>query len=76
MDLRVKYGATCTILTEYLKATNIRPTQKLATALLYGIKSDTLLLDRQIRLTWPLSHTFTLSSTTISSDEWSDPSCL
>ncbi len=46
-DLRVNYGATSTILTEYLKADKIKLTQKLATALLYGIKTDTLLLERE-----------------------------
>ncbi len=46
-DLRVNYGATATIMTEYLRAENTKPTHKLATALLYGIKSDTLLLERE-----------------------------
>lgn len=46
-DLRVNYGATSTILTEYLKAENIELSQRLATALLYGIKTDTLLLERE-----------------------------
>lgn len=45
-DIRVGYGATASILTEYLLASggDIRP--KLGTALLYGIKSDTQLLGR------------------------------
>ena len=46
-DIRPHYGATATILTEYLKAGDVRITQKLATALLYGIKTDTLLLERE-----------------------------
>ena len=41
MDVREKYGATATILTEYLKGLKITPSQKLATALYYGIKTDT-----------------------------------
>ena len=45
-DLRTNYGATSTIFTEYLRAANMEPSQRLATALLYGIKSDTLFLER------------------------------
>ena len=41
VDVRPKYGATCTILTEYLYNLDIRPAKLLATALLYGIKTDT-----------------------------------
>lgn len=40
-DVRRAYGATATIMTEYLEAAKIRPDAKLATALLYGIRSDT-----------------------------------
>jgi len=46
-DIRPHYGATSTILTEYLQAGGVKITQKLATALLYGIKTDTLLLERE-----------------------------
>ncbi len=45
-DLRPSYGATSTILTEYLRASGLEVRPKLATALLYGIKSDTQLLGR------------------------------
>jgi len=45
-DLRSQYGATSTIFTEYLRAAGVEPSQRLATALLYGIKSDTLFLER------------------------------
>ena len=41
MDIRPKYGATASIMTEYLKAARIKPATKLATALLLGIKNDT-----------------------------------
>ncbi len=41
VDIRPEYGATSTILTEYLRAAHIRPSLKLATALYYGIKTDT-----------------------------------
>jgi len=40
-DIRQGYGATSTILWEYLWAAKIRPDVPLATALLYGIMSDT-----------------------------------
>lgn len=46
-DLRSQYGATSTILTEYLEAAGADVSQRLATALLYGIKSDTLMLNRE-----------------------------
>jgi nanoRNase/pAp phosphatase (c-di-AMP/oligoRNAs hydrolase) len=45
-DLRTNYGATSTIFTEYLRAAGMEPSQRLATALLYGIKTDTLFLER------------------------------
>jgi len=40
-DVRSTYGATATILYEYLQAASIEPDMPLATALLYGIRSDT-----------------------------------
>ena len=46
-DLRPNYGATATILGEYLRAAGITPTAPLATALLYGIQSDTQDLGRE-----------------------------
>jgi nanoRNase/pAp phosphatase (c-di-AMP/oligoRNAs hydrolase) len=45
-DVRPSYGATATILVEYLRALDIKITQRLATALVYGIKADTLGLER------------------------------
>lgn len=45
-DIRPSYGATSTILTEYLRAAEMKVPQRLATALLYGIKADTLALER------------------------------
>ena len=45
-DVRPSYGATSTIMVEYLRAADVKITQRLATALLYGIKSDTLGLER------------------------------
>jgi nanoRNase/pAp phosphatase (c-di-AMP/oligoRNAs hydrolase) len=46
-DIRPAYGATATILTEYVRASRLDLRAKLATALLYGIKSDTQLLGRE-----------------------------
>ena len=45
-DIRPSYGATSTILADYLRAADVKITQRLATALLYGIKADTLGLER------------------------------
>jgi nanoRNase/pAp phosphatase (c-di-AMP/oligoRNAs hydrolase) len=45
-DIRPAYGATSTILTEYLRAADVKLPQRLATALLYGIKADTQDLER------------------------------
>ena len=45
-DIRPSYGATSTILTEYLRAAEAKIPPRLATALLYGIKADTLHLER------------------------------
>ena len=41
LDIRPHYGATATILTEYLRAAKIKPSAKLATGLYHGIKTDT-----------------------------------
>jgi nanoRNase/pAp phosphatase (c-di-AMP/oligoRNAs hydrolase) len=41
VDIRPHYGATSTILTEYLRAARIKPSAKLATGLWHGIKTDT-----------------------------------
>ncbi len=46
MDVRPEYGATSTILIEYLRAAGIKLSMKLATALLYGIKTDTANFER------------------------------
>jgi nanoRNase/pAp phosphatase (c-di-AMP/oligoRNAs hydrolase) len=45
-DIRPAYGATSTILTEYLRAADVKLRERLATALLYGITSDTRHLER------------------------------
>jgi nanoRNase/pAp phosphatase (c-di-AMP/oligoRNAs hydrolase) len=41
VDVRPSYGATATVLGEYLLAAGIRPTHALATALIYAIRSET-----------------------------------
>lgn len=41
VDIRDDYGATSTMFTEYMRAAGIKPSPKLATALFYGIKTDT-----------------------------------
>jgi nanoRNase/pAp phosphatase (c-di-AMP/oligoRNAs hydrolase) len=46
VDIRPEYGATCSIMTEYLRAARIKPSLKLATALYYGIKTDTSSFER------------------------------
>jgi nanoRNase/pAp phosphatase (c-di-AMP/oligoRNAs hydrolase) len=45
-DIRPTYGATATIVTEYLRAADVKVSQRLATALLYGITADTQHLER------------------------------
>jgi nanoRNase/pAp phosphatase (c-di-AMP/oligoRNAs hydrolase) len=45
-DVRSDVGATSTILTEYIQAADIEPPPPLATALFYGIKTDTMGLGR------------------------------
>lgn len=41
IDIRENFGATASMLTEYLRAASIKPSARLATALFYGIKTDT-----------------------------------
>jgi len=41
VDIRPEYGATATIMTQYLRAAKIRPSKSLATALVYAIRADT-----------------------------------
>ena len=45
-DIRPELGATSTILTDYLQAANLEPPAPLATALFYGIKTNTMGLGR------------------------------
>lgn len=41
VDIRPEYGSCSTMLTEYLRAGNMKPSVALATALFYGLKVDT-----------------------------------
>jgi nanoRNase/pAp phosphatase (c-di-AMP/oligoRNAs hydrolase) len=47
VDVRPKYGAVCTLMTEYLYNMKIRPAKLLATALMYGIRCDTKTFERE-----------------------------
>ena len=49
-DIRPDYGACSTIMTEYLKSRKIKPSPKLAAALMLGIKTDTSNFTRQASL--------------------------
>jgi nanoRNase/pAp phosphatase (c-di-AMP/oligoRNAs hydrolase) len=63
-DIRPDFGATATILAQYLRAARIPPNRVLATALFYGIKTDTQNFVRQgqiedmvaFRRLYPLIH--------------------
>jgi len=46
-DIRPNYGATATIMTEYLRTAKIKPSVKLATGLFHAIKTDTSNFERQ-----------------------------
>lgn len=46
-DVRPEYGATSSMLTEYLKAAGIKPSSKLATGLFHAIKTDTANFQRK-----------------------------
>ncbi|WP_051617011.1 DHH family phosphoesterase [Desulfonatronovibrio hydrogenovorans] len=47
LEINPDYGATSSLLTEYLYNLNIRPGKLLATALVYGIKTDTQSFERK-----------------------------
>jgi nanoRNase/pAp phosphatase (c-di-AMP/oligoRNAs hydrolase) len=46
-DVRAHFGSTSTIFVQYLQAVEAKVTQRLATALYYGLKTDTLFLGRE-----------------------------
>ena len=47
VDIRPLYGATASILTEYLRSAGIKPSAKLAAGLFFAIKTDTSNFERQ-----------------------------
>ncbi len=47
-DVRPEYGASCSMLVEYLRAGGLEPERQLATALFYGIQSETADLGREV----------------------------
>ena len=50
VDIRPRYGATATLMTEYLRAARIKPSKKLATGLFHAIKTDTRNFERQTQI--------------------------
>jgi nanoRNase/pAp phosphatase (c-di-AMP/oligoRNAs hydrolase) len=66
-DVRTGYGATSTIVTEYLRAQREKISGRLATALLYGIRTDTLLLERDVAEAdvEAFTHLYPLASTNV-----------
>jgi len=57
-DIRTDIGATSTILAEYYATCGIKPDKKVATALLYGIKTDTINLSRSATVADIRAHTY------------------
>ena len=47
-DVRPKYGATSTIMTEYMICADEHISERIGTALLYGIRTDTVMLSRRV----------------------------
>jgi nanoRNase/pAp phosphatase (c-di-AMP/oligoRNAs hydrolase) len=80
VDVRTEYGSTSTILTEYLKIAGIKPSQTIATTLLYGIKTDTRNFERNtivadieaFRYLFPMVNHNILSKVEISDLSFSD----
>ncbi|HHI96357.1 MAG TPA: phosphoethanolamine methyltransferase [Thermodesulfatator atlanticus] len=50
IDIRPEYGATSSMMTEYLRTLKIKPSVVLATALIYGIKTDTNNFEKECTL--------------------------
>jgi nanoRNase/pAp phosphatase (c-di-AMP/oligoRNAs hydrolase) len=66
-DVGDDYGATSSLLTHYLDAAGVEPSRTLATALFYGIKSDTRDLGRQVgpRDLWAYTKLISLCDMTV-----------
>ncbi len=50
IDIRPKYGATASMLVEYLRAASMKPSVAIATALFYAIKVDTHNFEKKAKL--------------------------
>lgn len=50
VDIRPRYGATASMMTEYLRAARIKPSGKLAAGLFHAIKTDTCDFERQTQI--------------------------
>jgi len=50
LDIRPNYGAVASIMTEYLRASKIKPSAKLATGLFLAIKTDTSNFEQQTQM--------------------------
>ena len=48
VDLRSEVGATCTLMTDYLRQLGVDPAGDLATGLLYGLRTDTKDFSREL----------------------------
>lgn len=46
-DIRPEFGASASMIVEYIRAARLEPSRKLATALFYGIQSETMDLGRE-----------------------------
>lgn len=64
VDIRKDYGATASMMVEYLRAAGIRPSVALATALFYAIKVDTQNFEKKVALADAISfrHLFNLAN--------------
>ncbi|HEB72696.1 MAG TPA: hypothetical protein ENI77_08760 [Nitrospirae bacterium] len=70
LDANVSYGATSTMMYEYLSASGVKISKRVATALLYGIITDTMMLTREssnhdfeaFSRLWPLANNHLLNS--------------
>ena len=64
LDIRPDYGATASILVEYLRAADMKPSVPLATALFYAIKVDTHNFEKQATIADAISfrYLFTLAN--------------
>ena len=65
-EISSEEGATATIMTRFLRAAQVEISAKLSTALLYGIKTDTMILNRGADLDDPEAFTYLYSQADLS----------